>query len=265
MKPIISLEGRADSQRECLPLRDMTDCLLQAYDCVARRAYQKFLRRGGVPGGELDDWLNAEHELLGNLPVDVEDSGAFVSALASLPGFASEDVDVGIDPRWLIILGRRASGKGTAERDEGRVDDEQIAEWASAIHTDMRTLRFRGRRAKGSVARSTEETAGAKLNAHSRAMAGMSALPGQADEGETAETGVRAAEQDGEEERGQWNAGKGEESAENLRGSACEAEKSGAPSQVFCILEVPTEVDPARCVAVLANGLLGIRMPKRME
>jgi hypothetical protein len=30
---------------------------------IRRRAYQIYLERGGQPGGELDDWLQAEREL----------------------------------------------------------------------------------------------------------------------------------------------------------------------------------------------------------
>jgi HSP20 family molecular chaperone IbpA len=265
MKPIITIQGRTDSRRECLPLRDMTDCLLQAYDCVARRAYKKFLRRGGVSGGELDDWLNAEHELLGNLPVDVEDSGTFVSALASLPGFTSEDVDVGIDPRWLIILGRRTAADGIAELDDCRMDEEQIAEWASAIHTDARTLRVRARCARDSMARRREETSRAHVNQHGGRITEISDSPGPANAGRTAETGVQAASGNNEQDKISWIAGEIEGRAENSGDSVREPDEQTAPSQVFCILELPTEVDPARCVAVLANGLLGIRMPKRTD
>jgi len=31
---------------------------------IRRRAYELFLRRGKVPGHELDDWLQAEEEIL---------------------------------------------------------------------------------------------------------------------------------------------------------------------------------------------------------
>ena len=34
-------------------------------DEVARRAYQRFLERGGQHGQDQDDWLNAEQELKG--------------------------------------------------------------------------------------------------------------------------------------------------------------------------------------------------------
>jgi DUF2934 family protein len=31
---------------------------------IAARAYEKFLQRGGEPGRDLDDWLEAERELV---------------------------------------------------------------------------------------------------------------------------------------------------------------------------------------------------------
>jgi len=34
------------------------------YDQIQARAYEVFLRRGGTPGDELQDWLQAERELL---------------------------------------------------------------------------------------------------------------------------------------------------------------------------------------------------------
>jgi hypothetical protein len=34
------------------------------------------------------------------------------------------------------------------------------------------------------------------------------------------------------------------------------------PAQSVCVLELPHEVDGERSIAVLSNGLLGIRMPK---
>src|SRR5271168_4464699 len=50
-------------RRETVARCDLTDCLLQAYEFVARRAYEKFLMRGGESGKELEDWLSAEREM----------------------------------------------------------------------------------------------------------------------------------------------------------------------------------------------------------
>ena len=92
------------SKRDCITLSDPTDCLLEAYDCVARRAYENFLARGPRPGGELADWLRAERELLLGFTINVEDSAEFVYALASIPGATAERLEVGIESRWLVIL-----------------------------------------------------------------------------------------------------------------------------------------------------------------
>lgn len=100
--------------RKCLVLGDLTDCLLQAYECVGRRAYQKFLARGAEPGRELDDWLAAERELLRPITVDLEESEEFVHALASAPCFSNAHVDVSVEPRWLAILAENYSAAGSA-------------------------------------------------------------------------------------------------------------------------------------------------------
>lgn len=34
-----------------------------SYDDIARAAYERFLRRGGVDGQDFDDWIAAEREL----------------------------------------------------------------------------------------------------------------------------------------------------------------------------------------------------------
>lgn len=93
-----------EAQRECIALSDPTDCLLEAYDCIARRAYEHFLARGPRPGGELEDWLSAEHEVLLDLVITVEDAVEFVYALTSIPGATGARLEVGIESRWLVIL-----------------------------------------------------------------------------------------------------------------------------------------------------------------
>ncbi|MGA3294379.1 MAG: DUF2934 domain-containing protein [Candidatus Acidiferrales bacterium] len=96
----------AESLRECLALDDPTDCLLEAYDCVARRAYEKFLERGGQPGYELDDWVRAERELLPSLAAHISESDAFTYALVSVPGATAAAISVGVEAHWLVILAR---------------------------------------------------------------------------------------------------------------------------------------------------------------
>ena len=97
--------------RECVVLYDLTDCLLEAYDCVARRAYEKFLERDGKGGGELDDWLTAEREVLPVLPAEISESDKTIYALASLPGLTAAQISVGVESQWLVILAHSKAAK----------------------------------------------------------------------------------------------------------------------------------------------------------
>lgn len=44
------------------------------HEAIARRAYELFLARGGQPGHELDDWLQAERELIEAAPRSADSS-----------------------------------------------------------------------------------------------------------------------------------------------------------------------------------------------
>jgi len=239
--------------RECIPLRDLTDCLLQAYDRVARRAYQRFLNRGGVPGGELEDWLSAEHELLGNLPVDLEDAGNSLSALASVPGLTGGELEIGIDSRWLVILGRNPQGEAVSELEDLDVDPNRVAAWASSVHADARTLRVCSQQGKEQqMAASQDGTRGLPPAVRADAGISVTVAEGVSNYQRSLQKAdiLKANESNG---FSSWPS----------EGNGLDPVQTGAPSQLFCVMELPAEVDPARSVAVLANGLLGIRMPKR--
>jgi len=48
-------------------------------DEIERRAYERFVRRGGANGADVDDWLAAERELLAAHPSDVASAGTGIS------------------------------------------------------------------------------------------------------------------------------------------------------------------------------------------
>jgi HSP20 family molecular chaperone IbpA len=182
--------------REFVPQCDLTESLLCAYDKVAHLAYDKFLDCGARTGRELEDWLEAEQEVLGLMQVDVADSAGFVTALASLPGYRSAQIMVGIEPRWLLIFGCHEAGDCAGAPALTRSHDP--------LHGVPRM----------------DAAALAVLCSHAT--------------------------------RENFPADPPQHSADPAR----------AATNLFCILELPAEVDPARCTAILSNGLLGIRMPK---
>lgn len=162
------------SPRETITLGDPTDCLLDAYDFVAQRAYDNFLAHGAHPGGELQDWLDAERQLLLNFPVDLQESNDFIYALASVPGATAARISIGIESRWMVILVRQPRE-----------------------HPQM----------------------------------------------------VPASEQRSSDP----------ESDQQRRGDSSQEDRR--PTSV-CVLGLPAAVDGARSIAVVANGILGIRMAK---
>jgi HSP20 family molecular chaperone IbpA len=98
---------QAPPRRESVALCDLTDCLLEAYEYIERRAYEKFVERGSEPGRELEDWLSAERELLHPVALDVEESADYVRALVTAPGFTDAQIGVAIEPHWLAIIATR--------------------------------------------------------------------------------------------------------------------------------------------------------------
>jgi HSP20 family molecular chaperone IbpA len=184
--------GPSLALREFVPLSDLTEALLCAYDHVARRAYDKFMDRGARTGSELEDWLDAEQEILGQMEVDVAESEGFVTALASLPGCRSAQITLAVEPRWLLIFGCQES--------DDRPD-------APGLVRSLDPLRGPPRMDAASLAIMCTHACREKFPARP-------------------------------------------------------ADPEHPASHLFCILELPAEVDPARCTAILSNGLLGIHMSK---
>jgi HSP20 family molecular chaperone IbpA len=177
--------------RECVPLSDLIESLRCAYGRVARLAYAKFLDRGAQTGCEVADWLEADHETLGRMQVDIAESEGAVTALASLTGYRGAEVSIGIEPRCLLILGRHES----ADRAD-RTDMCSADPWRAPTPRDEDSFALMGTHP------SCEPFPARSESKHYQA------------------------------------------------------------SDPFCMLELPAEVDPARCTAILSNGLLGIHMPK---
>jgi Protein of unknown function (DUF2934) len=54
---------QADDIRNAPPARDWRRVTDVAHDNIARRAYELYEERGGQPGHDMDDWLQAEHDI----------------------------------------------------------------------------------------------------------------------------------------------------------------------------------------------------------
>jgi HSP20 family molecular chaperone IbpA len=83
-----------------------------AFDLVARRAYELFDSRGGEHGHDSDDWFRAESEIFHPITIEMGDPGDAYTAFAIVTGYRPEDLKISAEPRRLTICGL-SSGGGT--------------------------------------------------------------------------------------------------------------------------------------------------------
>jgi HSP20 family protein len=85
---------------------------------IARRAYELFASSGFTDGHDLEDWLLAESELFGRMPIEVTENDKEVAVKAGLPGFTEKDIEIRVEPRRLFISGmheEKSENKKTGE------------------------------------------------------------------------------------------------------------------------------------------------------
>jgi len=76
-------------------------------DSIARRAFEIFESRGSVFGRDLEDWLEAESELLHPVDLNVTESAEGFTLAAELAGFRAEELKVSVDGARLTIAGKK--------------------------------------------------------------------------------------------------------------------------------------------------------------
>ena len=87
------------------------------FDAISRRAYQIFERSGYAPGRELDNWFQAERELLHPVHIQVNESEDALEIQAEVPGFSEKELEVNVEPQRLVISGKRET---KTEKKEGK-------------------------------------------------------------------------------------------------------------------------------------------------
>ena len=88
-------------------VQEFLDPVNAIYESIARRAFEIFQGRGGAGGHDLDDWFGAEAELFHSAHLDVVESDDAVAVRAEVPGFTAYELQVILEPRLLIITGKR--------------------------------------------------------------------------------------------------------------------------------------------------------------
>jgi HSP20 family molecular chaperone IbpA len=83
------------------------DLFTEIHDSVTRRAYEIFERDGGEAGRDWEDWFRAEADMLHPAHLELKEAeGAFYLKM-EVPGFASNNLEIKVEPRHVSIAGRR--------------------------------------------------------------------------------------------------------------------------------------------------------------
>jgi HSP20 family protein len=77
------------------------------FDAISRRAYEIFEGSGYASGRELDNWFQAERELLHPVRIQVNESEDALEIQAEVPGFNEKELEVNVEPKRLVITGKR--------------------------------------------------------------------------------------------------------------------------------------------------------------
>lgn len=92
--------------------------IAKRFAAIQRRAFELFQKRGATPGLELEDWLEAEREILGLPAAEVKEQAQAYEVEVKLPGFQANEIEVTATPAEIVIHAKteheKKTGKGKA-------------------------------------------------------------------------------------------------------------------------------------------------------
>lgn len=96
------------------------------YHRIAQRAYDIFQSNGWRDGHDLDDWLNAEGELLKAVPIEMTETADKIVVRAEVPGFSPNDLKVDAEASSILIRGKKEQRK-EEKKDKGERTYSEIS------------------------------------------------------------------------------------------------------------------------------------------
>jgi HSP20 family protein len=77
------------------------------FEEISRRAYEIFEGNGRMNCRDLDNWFQAERELLHPVHIQISESGETLEIKAEVAGFNEKELSISVEPRRLVITGKR--------------------------------------------------------------------------------------------------------------------------------------------------------------
>ncbi len=102
---------RVEEPTKAIKSISLFDQVEDTFNALARRAYEIFEGNGRVFGRDLDNWFQAEKELLHPVWLNVTESDESFEVKAEVPGFNEKEIEIGVEARRLTITGKRETKK----------------------------------------------------------------------------------------------------------------------------------------------------------
>jgi len=95
------------------------------FDGIKQRAFDLFEKRSREYGHELDDWLEAERQVLWTPPAELVEKTTQFEVRIAAPGFEPKDIEVAALPDAIIV---RAEANHTEEKKAGDIRFSEFGE-----------------------------------------------------------------------------------------------------------------------------------------
>ena len=94
------------------------DELSNLHDRIMKRAFEIFDGNGHVFGKELEDWLQAERELVWKPAIELEEADNEIRLQIATPGVDPKDIDIEVTPEYVLV---KAETQHEHKEEKGKV------------------------------------------------------------------------------------------------------------------------------------------------
>src|SRR5215471_5790666 len=119
--------GKEKTMAQSLPVKTTTsiwDEIDKMQNRIMERAYEIFRGNGSALGKDLDDWFQAERELLWKPVIDLEEKDNKFYLKVAIPGVDAKDLKIDVTVEDILI---RAELKHEHKEDKGQVHQCEFA------------------------------------------------------------------------------------------------------------------------------------------
>jgi HSP20 family molecular chaperone IbpA len=95
----------AEELTKVVKYTSLFDQMDKTFSALARRAYEIFERNGRVFGRDLENWFQAERELLHPVALNITETDEAFTVKAEVPGFTEKEIEVGVEQGRVTICG----------------------------------------------------------------------------------------------------------------------------------------------------------------